>query len=205
MNRPPRLARLLDDALLTNESAMTMMTVFAGLALLLAAVGIYGVVSYAVGQQMRDFGIRRALGATPADILALVLRRGGSLVAAGVAIGLAGALGLARLMQAHLFGVSAGDPPTGVQAGPGGRHQRGHGHHELSTPTHATPYVYFLRTPGPPEVCAPGTPLTYRDVAVYRIGPGGTFDLDRWKGTGGISYTLSAEAGVLTSSRDEIY
>jgi cyanophycinase-like exopeptidase len=75
----------------------------------------------------------------------------------------------------------------------------------LSTPTHTTPYVYFLRTPGPPEVCAPGTPLTYRNVAVYRIGPGGTFDLDTWTGTGGISYTLSAETGVLTSSRGAIY
>jgi cyanophycinase len=75
----------------------------------------------------------------------------------------------------------------------------------LSTPTHTTPYVYFLRTPGPPEVCQPGTPLTYRNVAVYRIGPGGTFDLDTWRGTGGLSYTLSAEAGVLTSSRGEIY
>jgi cyanophycinase-like exopeptidase len=75
----------------------------------------------------------------------------------------------------------------------------------LSTPTHETPYVYFLRTPGPPEVCAPGTPLTYRNIAVYRIGPGGTFDLDRWKGTGGVSYTLSAEGGVLTSSRGAIY
>ncbi|HET6899838.1 MAG TPA: cyanophycinase [Vicinamibacteria bacterium] len=75
----------------------------------------------------------------------------------------------------------------------------------VSTPTHTTPYVYFLRTPGPPEVCSPGTPLTYRNVAVYRIGPGGTFDLDTWTGTGGISYTLSAEAGVLSSSRGEIY
>jgi cyanophycinase len=75
----------------------------------------------------------------------------------------------------------------------------------LSTPTHATPYVYFLRTSGPPEVCAPGTPLTYRNVAVYRIGPGGRFDLDTWTGKGGIAYTLSAEAGVLTSSRGEIY
>ena len=75
----------------------------------------------------------------------------------------------------------------------------------LSTPAHETPYVYFLRTPGPPEVCAPGTPLTYRNVAVYRIGPGGTFDLDRWRGTGGISYTLSAEGGMLTSSRGAIY
>jgi putative ABC transport system permease protein len=106
------LSRLVDDALLANGSAMTTMTVFAGLALLLAAVGIYGVVSYAVGQQLRDFGIRRALGATPADILRLVLRRGGSLVAAGCAIGVAGALGLSRLMQALLFGVSAVDPAT---------------------------------------------------------------------------------------------
>lgn len=75
----------------------------------------------------------------------------------------------------------------------------------LSTPTHETPFVYFLRTPGPAELCAPGTPLTYRNVAVYRIGPGGKFDLDTWRGAGGISYTLSAEAGVLTSSRGEIY
>jgi cyanophycinase len=75
----------------------------------------------------------------------------------------------------------------------------------LATPPHATPYVYFLRTPGPPEVCATGTPLTYRNVAVYRIGPGGTFDLDTWTGRGGIAYTLSAVSGVLTSSRGEIY
>ena len=75
----------------------------------------------------------------------------------------------------------------------------------FTTPTHPTPYVYFLSTPGPPEVCEPGTPLTYRNVNVYRIGPGGSFDVDRWRGTGGISYTLTAEAGVLTSSRGEIY
>ena len=75
----------------------------------------------------------------------------------------------------------------------------------LSTPDHPTPFVYFLTTPGPPEVCLPGTPLTYRNVAVYRIGPGGSFDLSRWRGTGGIRYTLSAEAGVLSSSRGEIY
>ena len=75
----------------------------------------------------------------------------------------------------------------------------------LSTPTHPTPFVYFLRTPGPPEVCAPKTPLTFRNVSVYRIGPGGRFDIPRWSGTGGIAYTLSAEAGVLTSSRGEVY
>jgi cyanophycinase-like exopeptidase len=71
--------------------------------------------------------------------------------------------------------------------------------------THPTPYVYFLQTAGPPEVCDPGTPLTIRGVAVYRIGPGGTFDLDRWRGTQGISYTLGAVAGVLSSSKGSVY
>jgi cyanophycinase-like exopeptidase len=75
----------------------------------------------------------------------------------------------------------------------------------LATPTHPTPYVYFLRTPGPPEVCQPKTPLTYRNIAVYRIGPGGSFDIPSWSGTGGIAYTLSAEAGVLVSSRGDVY
>jgi cyanophycinase len=75
----------------------------------------------------------------------------------------------------------------------------------FTTPDHDTPYAYFLRTPGPPEVCVAGTPLTYRNIEVYRIGPGGRFDLDTWRGAAGISYTLSAEAGVLTSSRGAIY
>jgi cyanophycinase len=75
----------------------------------------------------------------------------------------------------------------------------------FATPTHETPYVYFLETPGPPEVCVAGIPLTYRNVAVYRVGPGGTFDLARWKGTHGISYKLSAVEGVLTSSNGSVY
>jgi cyanophycinase len=75
----------------------------------------------------------------------------------------------------------------------------------LSHGNHRTPYVYFLRTPGPPEVCEPKTPLTYRNISVYRIGPGGTFDLGKWSGQGGTSYLLSAENGVLISSRGEIY
>jgi cyanophycinase-like exopeptidase len=75
----------------------------------------------------------------------------------------------------------------------------------FATPTHTTPYVYFLQTPGPPEVCAPQTPLTYRNISVYRIGPGGRFEIPRWRGTGGIAYTLSAEGGVLVSSRGDIY
>ena len=75
----------------------------------------------------------------------------------------------------------------------------------FSTPTHTTPYVYFLQTPGPPEICLPKTPLTYRNIAVYRIGPGGRFDIPKWRGAGGIAYTLSAEAGALVSSRGEVY
>ena len=74
-----------------------------------------------------------------------------------------------------------------------------------ATAKHTTPYVYFMSTPGQPEICKPGVPLTFRNIAVYRIGPGGHFDLDRWQGQGGIAYTLSAEAGVLSSSRSEIY
>ena len=63
----------------------------------------------------------------------------------------------------------------------------------LTTPTHPTPFVYFLTTPGPPEVCQPGTPLTYRNVAVYRIGPGGGFDLVDLAGHGG--HRLHAHRG----------
>jgi cyanophycinase-like exopeptidase len=75
-----------------------------------------------------------------------------------------------------------------------------------ATRDHETPYVYFLSTPGAPERCEKGKPLTYRDVTVYRIGrDGGSFDLAHWQGTGGIAYTLSAEEGVLTSSRGDAY
>jgi cyanophycinase len=75
----------------------------------------------------------------------------------------------------------------------------------FATPTHPTPYVYFLETTAPAEVCSPGVPLTIRNVGVYRIGPGGTFDLARWKGTHGIAYSLSAVAGVLSSSNGSVY
>jgi cyanophycinase len=76
----------------------------------------------------------------------------------------------------------------------------------LANAGHKTPYVWFMRTPGRPEVCQPKTPLTFRNVAVYRLGPGsGSFNLNTWSGTGGLAYTLSAEAGALVSSRGEIY
>ena len=61
--------------------------------------------------------------------------------------------------------------------------------------------AYFLRTPGPPEVCQPGTRLTFNNVAVYRLDAGATFNFNTWKGSGGTSYTISAVNGVLSSTQ----
>src|SRR5262249_42238028 len=84
----------------------------AGLALILAAVGIFGVMAYAVAQRTNEFGLRVALGAQPRDILALVLRHGMKLATLGVLLGLIGAAGVTRLLARLLFGVSATDPLT---------------------------------------------------------------------------------------------
>ena len=61
--------------------------------------------------------------------------------------------------------------------------------------------AYFLQAPGPAQTCASGLPLTYQNVGVYRIGAGGTFNLTTWQGTGGTSYVVSANAGVLSSTQ----
>jgi putative ABC transport system permease protein len=93
---------------------MLLLGVFAAVGLVIATVGIYGVISYAVSRRTREIGIRMALGAQASDVLRMVVWRGMSLTLIGVAIGLAGALALARVMKSLLFNVSATDPATFV-------------------------------------------------------------------------------------------
>ncbi len=103
---------ILNEELARPKFSMFLLGVFACAALLLAAIGIYGVMAYSVAQRTREIGIRMALGATRSDVLRMVGMRGLLLAAAGVVFGLGGALGLTRLMKSLLFGVNPGDPAT---------------------------------------------------------------------------------------------
>ena len=105
--------RLMTDRLaqsvLPQRFNMLLLSVFAGLALVLASIGIYGVMSYTVAQSTREIGIRMALGAGQREVLRMVLGQGLALVLIGIIIGLAAAFGFARLMESLLFGVHATD------------------------------------------------------------------------------------------------
>jgi ABC-type antimicrobial peptide transport system permease subunit len=91
---------------------MLLLSIFAALALVLAAVGIYGVMAYAVAQRTREIGVRLALGAQSRDVLNMVLVGGGKLAAFGLALGLVGSLGMTYFLRSQLYGVSSSDPLT---------------------------------------------------------------------------------------------
>jgi predicted permease len=104
--------QVLGEETSARELGMTLLTVFAGLALLLATLGIYGVLAYFVVQHTQEIGVRMALGAQRTNILALVLKKGMALALSGIAIGLGIAFALTRLMASLLFGVGTTDPLT---------------------------------------------------------------------------------------------
>jgi putative ABC transport system permease protein len=106
------VSSLLDQALWAPRMAAILLSIFGGLALLLASIGIYGVTTYTVSQRTHEFGVRMALGARARDVLGLVLRQGMQPVAIGVGLGLVAALVATPLVAALLVGVGAADPLT---------------------------------------------------------------------------------------------
>jgi predicted permease len=110
--RPQRLRSLFDQSIASQRMLATLVGLFGGIALLLASVGLYGVMAHVAGQRRTEIGIRLALGARPASILSLVLGEGLRLVALGAAIGLAAAFATSRWLESQLFGVHPTDPFT---------------------------------------------------------------------------------------------
>jgi putative ABC transport system permease protein len=102
--------QVLSHSLALRSFMMMLLSIFGGLALVLASVGIYGVISFAVSQRTREIGVRMALGARPADVLRMVLKEGLRLVAVGVVLGVAASLMLTRLLEGMVYGVRVRDP-----------------------------------------------------------------------------------------------
>jgi putative ABC transport system permease protein len=106
------MAKLLGEETEQRWVGMILLATFAGVAMLLAALGIYGVLAYFVAQRTREIGVRLALGAQTSDVMSMVMKQGMRLTLFGIGIGLIGGYALARLMKSLLFGVSAADPLT---------------------------------------------------------------------------------------------
>jgi predicted permease len=106
------MEQIISDSLAERRFAMLLLIIFASTALVLATVGIYGVMSYAVSRRTHELGVRMALGASRGEILRLIVREGMALAVAGTVVGLAAALGLTRLMASLLYGVRPADPAT---------------------------------------------------------------------------------------------
>jgi hypothetical protein len=106
------LEEIYDNSMARTSFTLVMLGIASGVALLLGVVGIYGVISYSVSQRTREIGIRMAIGAQQGDVSRLFIRHGLLLTSMGVALGIAAAVGLTRLMSALLFGVNALDPLT---------------------------------------------------------------------------------------------
>jgi len=104
------IGEVISQSLWASSFGASLLTVFAMIAMALCAVGIYGVVGYSVGQRIREFGIRLALGAQPRDVLLMVLKQSALIMAAGLALGLVGAFFLARLIVTFLYGVNTNSP-----------------------------------------------------------------------------------------------
>ena len=111
------MEQTLEQSLVTQRLSMTLLVLLASLALILAAVGLYGVMSYTVTQRSHEIGIRMAIGAQKRDVFKMVIGRGMMLTLIGVAFGLLGAFGLTRLMSTMLFGVNPTDPVTFASIG----------------------------------------------------------------------------------------
>jgi putative ABC transport system permease protein len=112
VGRVRTMDEVLAGSLAMQRFMMLLLSIFATLALVLAAVGIYGVMAYFAARRIHEIGVRMALGALPGDVIGLVLGRGMMLVLAGAGIGVVGALTLARLLASGLYGVTATDPLT---------------------------------------------------------------------------------------------
>jgi putative ABC transport system permease protein len=104
--------QLIVDSVSTRRITLILLALFSTLALVLAAIGIYGVISYSVAQRTHEIGIRMALGAQKTDVLRMIMAQGAKIAGAGVAIGIAASFGLTRLLAKLLFSVSAADPLT---------------------------------------------------------------------------------------------